>query len=249
MSTVDVFQWTLDWAQNSELKSWSAAETESTNTTAKNDEASGAEPRLASGFFTGPSVYLARRQIAGRGRGAHVWTTPEGSALLSSWSFAVARIPQPIFAALVGLALYESVAAVWPSLNFNIKAPNDLFIGDRKTAGILIETVDQGREKRTVVGVGLNATEAPQGLETATSLAEHLGRPVERAEWEAFLNEWLRRLREAVAHGLESRMTAGHCQRLQAALNRHPLLKEPILKVDELGQLHSASRVIHWHEL
>lgn len=245
----DVFSWTIEWAEAKRLPHWSATETESTNTIAKNDDSSGVQPRLESTLFSEPTVYLARRQSAGRGRGSHIWTTPDGSALLSSWSFAIARVPQPIFSALVGLALYEACATTWPTLEFNIKAPNDLFIGAQKTAGILIETIDSGREKRTVIGVGLNAAVAPQGMATATSLAAHLDRPVERGEWSAFLDAWLLNLKDAVAHGMNTELTPDHCLRLARALNLHPLLKEPILKVDEFGQLHSASRVIHWHEL
>jgi BirA family transcriptional regulator, biotin operon repressor / biotin---[acetyl-CoA-carboxylase] ligase len=149
----------------------------------------------------------------------------------------------------VGLALFEACAAAWPDLKFNIKAPNDLFIGPQKTAGILIETIDQGAEKRTVIGLGLNATHAPQDLATATSLASHLGREPSVEEWQTFLSQWCENLARALELGFESRLTEETRERLCRALNLHPLLKEPILKVDEFGQLHSASRVIHWHEL
>jgi BirA family biotin operon repressor/biotin-[acetyl-CoA-carboxylase] ligase len=247
---VDVFVWTRDWAQTTGHKLWTSEETASTNAIAKDDTNPATRPILDPlSKFSGPSVYLARKQTAGRGRGSHTWATPEGSALLSSWSFAVARVPQPIFSALVGLALFESCIQVWPEIEFNIKAPNDLFIGDKKTAGILIETIDQGYEKRTVVGIGFNADGLPSEVPTATHLAHHLGRDLQRAEWICFLDAWTHELSIAVASGLEERLSSNAAQRLCRALNLHPLLKEPILKVDEFGQLHSASRLIHWHEL
>jgi len=246
----DVFAWTRAWALNKGHKLWTSEETTSTNAVAKDDTELESRPLLdPTSSVSVPSIYLARRQTAGRGRGSHTWTTPEGSALLSSWSFAIARVPQPVFSALVGLALFEACTRVWPEINFNIKAPNDLFIGARKTAGILIETIDQGPEKRTVVGLGFNATGSPCDLPTATHLRHHLGRDLQHTEWRHFLDSWLLELSSAVEAGLQGRLQFEAAQRLCRALNRHPLLQEPILKVDEFGQLHSASRVIHWHEL
>lgn len=244
MSSPDVFAWTRDWALAAGLKTWAEDETSSTNSVAKNDE-----PPLAGR----PTLYLARRQTLGRGRGDHSWTTPHGSSLLSSWSFAVPVVPQPIFSAIVGLALFESCVASWPEVDFNMKAPNDLFIGQKKTAGILIETVDQGLSKRTVIGVGFNISSAPPELDTATCLCSHLREGLKKGlthhQWLRFLTEWRNRLDHAVRLASQPRLDSDTAERLKNALNRHPLLREPILRVDELGQLHSASRIIHWHEL
>lgn len=239
MIAPEIFEWTLDWARTRQLSHWAAEETTSTNSIAK-DEAHTSEP---------VRLYVAKHQTQGRGRGSHTWTNPNGASLLSSWSFSIDRVPQPIFAALAGLSLYESCRSVWPSVAFNIKAPNDLFIADKKTAGILIETVDQGRSKRTIIGLGLNVAGVPAELSTATCLAEHLPQPPDQSQWQEFLNTWLKNLETALREGLHSQLSASHCARLLKALNDHPLLKEPILKVDEQGQLHSTSRTIYWHEL
>jgi BirA family biotin operon repressor/biotin-[acetyl-CoA-carboxylase] ligase len=245
----DAFLATKSWALASGLKVWAQDEIGSTNSVAKDDESPSTKPILSSALhvFSGPSLYLARRQSQGRGRGDHTWTTPDGTALLSSWSFALQKVPQPIFSALVGLALFEACNECWPSITFNIKAPNDLFIGDKKTAGILIETIDQGVEKRTVIGLGINIGARPQDLTTATCLTEHV--TVEEKSWQFFLQRWVELLRLAVLAGQYDRLESGAAKRLCDALNLHPLLKEPILRVDELGQLHSANRIIHWHEL
>lgn len=243
LAASDVFSWTAAWAKSAPIKLWQATETESTNSVAKNDE----DPTTRPGAL--PSLYITKRQTAGRGRGSHAWTTPDGASLLSSWSFAIPRVPQPIFSAIVGLTLFETARVVWPEEAFNVKAPNDLFIADRKTAGLLIETVDQGARKRTVVGLGLNVSGLPAGLPTATCLGEHLSSPVSEKDWRRFLDLWLRGLHHAITLGMSERLPKDVADRLCAALNLHPLLKEPILRVDELGQLHSASRVVHWHEL
>ena len=246
---MNIFDWTRDWARGRSLKVWSASECGSTNTQAKDDVAPDTQPILLSGAASLPTLYLTANQTRGRGRGDHVWTMPPGSSLLSSWSFAMAKVPQPIFSPLAGLALYESVAAVWPEIDLNLKAPNDLYIGRRKTAGLLIETVDRGSTRHTVVGLGLNVAAAPSGLETATCLAEHWAHGADAATWSRFLDGFLDRLRSAVQDGQRETLSNSARARLLLALNKHPLLKEPILDVDELGQLRSASRVVYWHEL
>lgn len=252
------FPWTSAWACATGVKIWEAHETSSTNSIAKDDEAAETKPRLLSssdGLRTDgtmpacsdPTLYLAKQQTQGRGRGSHTWLTPEGAALLSSWSFGMRSVPQPILAPLVGLALFESAKDTWPEVSFNLKAPNDLYIDEKKTAGLLIETVDMGTERRTIVGLGLNVMSKPSEVPTATCLTDHV--LVDESNWRSFLDAWLKRLTIAMSAGQNTSIDPDHARRLKEALNLHPLLKEPILKVDELGQLHSASRVIHWHEL
>jgi BirA family biotin operon repressor/biotin-[acetyl-CoA-carboxylase] ligase len=64
-----------------------------------------------------------------------------------------------------------------------IKRPNDVLIGGRKTAGILAEA----RDGRVVLGIGVNvnvtAPDLPQGIEPpATSLLLETGSEVDRVE-------------------------------------------------------------------
>ena len=249
-SSIDIYKWTKAWAASLSLKTWAEEETASTNTTAKDDRAPLTAPILLAGeVISTPSVYLTQKQTAGRGRGDHVWEMPPGSSLISSWSFALKNVPQPIFSPLVGLALFEAVQSTWPEIQFNLKAPNDLFIGRKKTAGLLIETVDRGSSRHTVIGLGLNVTAHPPDVATATSLGEHWFGSTDSARWEQFLNSWYTNLNEAVRAGQRDRLTPDAQRRLKDALNLHPLLKEPILEVDDLGQLHSATRVVYWHQL
>jgi BirA family biotin operon repressor/biotin-[acetyl-CoA-carboxylase] ligase len=232
------FDWTCDWARAKGVSLWSAIETDSTNRVAKDDLS-----RVS------PTLYVAARQTAGRGRGSHTWLAVEGASLLSSWAFALSSPPQPVLSPLVGLALFESAREVWPGLPLNLKAPNDLYLGKKKLAGLLIETVTQGRDVKCVVGLGLNTHAAPDELSTAASLADHLGAALAREAWHGFLETWLTRLEQALLDGQETSLSAAHCERLKDALNLHPLLAEPLLNVDSLGQLHFPSRKVYWYEL
>lgn len=245
----------MAWAKGNGLKLWSAEETPSTNTIAKDDSGASANAKAEAAtaqtrpMALGPDLYLARYQTQGRGRGTNQWHAPSGGALLSSWAFSLSSVPQPILSPLVGLALYDAAIGAWPTLAFSLKAPNDLYLGNKKLAGLLIETVVRGAVKRTVVGLGFNVTQAPDGVATATCLQDHLRAALDEAWWHSFLNLWLARLRKAVVEGQSQRLTTAAAHALREALNRHPLLEEPIIKVDERGQLHSATRVIYWHEL
>jgi BirA family biotin operon repressor/biotin-[acetyl-CoA-carboxylase] ligase len=244
------YEWTVEWAQKANLKTWKSESIDSTNAFAKNDSDPATAPAVTEkNPVSEPSLYVTRAQTAGRGRGDNTWITPPEGALLSSWSFALEQVPQPVLSPLVGLALFESARETWREVPFNMKAPNDLFIGDKKVAGLLIETVDQGASKRTVIGLGFNTGSSPEGLESATHLGKHLSRPLTKDSWQQFLKLWMGRLREAVRAGQKERLDANSRMRLIAALNIHPLLKEPILDVDAHGQLHTASGIVRWHEI
>jgi BirA family biotin operon repressor/biotin-[acetyl-CoA-carboxylase] ligase len=97
-------------------------------------------------------VILAERQTAGRGRRGAAWFSPVGESL----AFSILLRPKeskalwPRLALAAGLAVAEALESF--GLNIGIKWPNDVWIGHRKTAGILVEAgVDFA-----VVGIGLN---------------------------------------------------------------------------------------------
>ena len=245
---IDIYEWTSSWALDSGLKLWRLPETDSTNTTAKDDTDPTTRPELAMGAqVSAPSLYLTRLQVRGRGRGTNVWQAPTGSALFHSWSFQVARVPQPVLSPLVGLALFRAAKGAWPDVELNLKAPNDLYIGRAKVAGILIEIVDQGPNKRVVIGIGMNVMSHPADVATATSLARY--RVPSHQEWAAFMTSLREGLERAVREGLGGSLSEPAREDLKQALNLHPLYNEPIEHVDELGQLHRASGIIRWHEL
>ena len=251
MNKLDIFSLTKAWAEKQGLKIWAERETSSTNTIAKEDHREQTIPVLAAGAKTSaPSLYLTEKQTGGRGRGENRWETPPTAALLSSWSFALAKAPQPVLSPLVGLALFEAAHATWPDLAFNLKAPNDLFIGSLKVAGLLIEAVDWGHSRHCVVGLGFNVSSHPAQILTSTSLLEALGESsFSNERWESFLTALSTNLHSAVIEGQSPALSASVRERLKQALNRHPLLAEPILDVDELGQLRMASQTILWHQL
>lgn len=150
-------------------------------------------------------VVLTDSQTAGKGRQGRRWVDIAGYNALSS------TILQPLFAPhlLVMIAALAVVAAIADTCGIvaTIKWPNDVLIGSRKVAGILIETShDRLGRLVAVMGIGVNvngriahfeeATLEPQfhasGLATiATTLEEECGYEVSR---EVFLACLLQRL-------------------------------------------------------
>jgi BirA family biotin operon repressor/biotin-[acetyl-CoA-carboxylase] ligase len=128
--------------------------TDSTNERAKELAATGAPHG---------TLVTADEQTAGRGRQGRAWTAPPGSAVLMSLVLRELDERLPLTAAVaVAEALPGGAAIKWP---------NDVWIGGRKVAGILVEGRPQ--EGWAVLGIGLNVgTEGfPAELaETATSL-------------------------------------------------------------------------------
>ena len=196
------------------------AETDSTNRWLKDYDLTGGQPPC--------EVVVADYQTAGRGCGTNTWESERGQNLLFSMLVhptelpldAVAspkrlpanrqfRISMAISVAIVNtLSSYLSPLTSFPSRTrlpvafhlppLSIKWPNDIYVGDRKICGILIENQLQGScIKDSIIGVGLNVnqlrfvSDAPNPV----SLANLTGQIFDREQLlqqllEAFDAEW-----------------------------------------------------------
>ncbi len=100
------------------------------------------------------TLVTAAEQSAGRGRQGRTWTAPAGRALLCS---VLVRDPPALLPLAAGVAVAEAVAEVVAEVvgsEARLKWPNDVLVGGRKVAGILVEGRPQ--EGWAVVGIGLN---------------------------------------------------------------------------------------------
>ena len=101
---------------------------------------------------------IAEYQQAGRGRRGRKWFSPFGANLYLSMYWRLEQGP----AAAIGLSLVIGIvmAEVLQSLgaeNVRVKWPNDLYLNDRKLAGILVElTGKTGDAAQIVIGAGIN---------------------------------------------------------------------------------------------
>ncbi len=139
------------------------------------------------------AIVVAGAQTAGRGRLGRRWLAPAGTSLLCSVQLRP-EIPGERLPELTGIAARacaEAIEAV-TGLAAELKFPNDVLLGGRKTAGVLAEA----REGRIVLGIGVNvnvpAAQLPGDVDLpATSLLAETGRELDRAE---LLVELLERL-------------------------------------------------------
>ena len=114
-------------------------------------------------------VLLAEEQTSGRGRLDRTWQSPARAGLLMSVLLRppVPAAALPLVPLLSGVAVVETACGVG-GVEAAVKWPNDVLVGGRKLAGVLVERVDNA----VVVGVGLNVSTRPTELpiEMATSL-------------------------------------------------------------------------------
>src|SRR5262245_11220892 len=135
-----------------------------------------------------PALIVADRQTAGRGRANNRWWTGEGSLafslLVDPVQFGFPRGPVPRLSLAVGVALVDAIAPRLVGQPLGLQWPNDVYVGPRKLAGILVEVLPDGRH---IIGVGLNsnnrACDAPTALaDTLTTLLDLTGRPHDHTE-------------------------------------------------------------------
>jgi len=138
-------------------------------------------------------LVIADQQNAGRGRGDRRWVTNPGSAL--AISLVIRPSAQelemlPRFTALAALGLVNALEAL--GLQAEIKWPNDVLLGGKKVAGVLVEMEWQENDLiALVVGLGVNVLpESVPPVEQlrypAISVAEASGRMVDR--WTLMVN-------------------------------------------------------------
>lgn len=206
-------------------------------TTSTNDEIRAlAENGAAHGL-----VLLALEQIAGRGRRGAAWFSAPGESL----AFSILLRPEepkalwPRLALAAGIAVAEAVESF--GMAPGIKWPNDVWISQRKVAGILVEA---GSDYAIVgIGINVNSTAFPGDVsEIATSLRLETGVELPRQDvLGAIIRHFARRSSEISAdfdHMLDSVrqrcVLTGHRVSLTTASGRRQGVVEGIAPGGEL---------------
>jgi BirA family biotin operon repressor/biotin-[acetyl-CoA-carboxylase] ligase len=131
------------------------------------------------------TAVVAEEQTAGRGRLQRSWVSPPGTLALSI-------VLRPNLRYLPNMVMLASLAALYSiekvtMLKASIKWPNDVRLGQKKVAGILIENeLRRDQLLYCIIGIGINVNmrmaEYPQLSPIATSLSDELGRVVSRLD-------------------------------------------------------------------
>ena len=109
-------------------------------------------------FFTEITMVIAKNQTKGRGQRGNSWESEPGknltfSVLFRPENFAANR--QFLISELTALAITDALRKI--GIEAKVKWPNDIYVGDKKICGILIEHSIMGSEiERTIIGAGVN---------------------------------------------------------------------------------------------
>lgn len=147
---------------------------ESTNDWAKN---------YSNAHFGEPAVFVADSQTKGKGRRGRDFFSPSGTGLYMSMLLYPDITPEKatLFTCMMAECLCEAIREVTEK-EVKIKWVNDIYLGDKKIAGILTEgmtSMEDGKLSYMVIGVGVNIYNPydgfPEGLDkTAGYLLEKM---------------------------------------------------------------------------
>jgi BirA family biotin operon repressor/biotin-[acetyl-CoA-carboxylase] ligase len=199
-------------------------------------------------------VLVAEHQTAGRGRLDRTWVAAPRAGITMSALVRPLDVPVSRWSwipLLSGLAVAAAVRQV-AEVEAELKWPNDVIVGDRKLAGLLVERVDAGAtaaDAAAVIGIGLNVSTTRAELPTpyATSLALESATTTDRTtlvkailrRLDGLLGEW--EVGAGVASGglqdayLAACTTIG--QRVRVELAGQPDAEGEAVGLDQTGRL------------
>jgi BirA family biotin operon repressor/biotin-[acetyl-CoA-carboxylase] ligase len=226
---MNIFEETKQWAQLRGIAIEAFKEIGSTQTQAKE------KPHL--------QLALADQQFTGKGRFDRSWTSPPpGTALLSTWHLNFAKPVENNFSAKIGWCLLRALEKNFPSVDFCVKPPNDIWVNNKKIAGILIENVIQN-DCSTFVGIGLNVFSAPSGVPDSGCLSQFT--EVTTDQWKSFLDDWWQLLHEQTEAGP---LTKDQTKDLFFAIKKHKNFHN-LTAVLPNGSLQLDDKILSWTEL
>ena len=142
------------------------------------------ELRMRLGELDNLSVIAAVEQTAGRGQGSHTWYSSPRTNLTFSILYRFPEDGQGLLK-VADMLLVTQITTLGirdyllsKGITAGIKWPNDIWVGDRKICGILIENIlDGDRIEASIVGIGLDVNEEtwPEELPNPVSMKQLTG--------------------------------------------------------------------------
>ena len=131
-----------------------------------------------------PYLFLVDHQRKGRGSNNRKW---ENSDLMLSFLWHKTEACLKV-QACEGFAqdVLKALKKTWSDLEIRFKAPNDLFLKDKKLAGLLLEALSQGSRQAFILGLGLNVFSTP--LELPASCLKDQVKDISQESWFVFLS-------------------------------------------------------------
>ena len=207
--------------------------------------------KLRAGLAKHGQAWLALSQTAGKAQRGRSWISEPGKSLTFSL---IIQPPQAVqhlpfcLSASIALSVAE-VLQEQTGKSFSIKWPNDIYFGDKKAGGILIENIFKGTQwNYAIVGIGLNLNQQvfPPDIPNPVSVYQITGK-----EWNA---ETLGRLiHERVLLDIKNLECSNIISRYNTRLYKRNLparlkkdgavFETTILYADKFGKLHTTDAI------
>ncbi len=139
--------------------------------------------RLGTGSVEEGFVIHTDNQVKGKGQRGSTWLSEPGQNIL----FSILLSPSNLLAShthflnlMAGLAVCNALDEVLDQKT-ELKWPNDVYVSNRKIAGILVETILSGNQvDKAIVGIGINLNQSHFPLPVATSVKMETGKHIIR---------------------------------------------------------------------
>ena len=121
------------------------------------------------------AMLLAGEQLAGKGRASRTWYSPPGKGIYATTMQTISRSELPLIPLEIGNVVAGFLRETF-AIDARLKWPNDVLVGGRKIAGILIEARTRDDEVAVLIGTGINVSAlGAEGPEKSTSIIESAG--------------------------------------------------------------------------
>ena len=131
---------------------------------------------LANGPIMNGLTLIARQQTDGRGQLGRIWIAQPDTHLAMTIIYQPVNLTPdklPTLGMKISLGIARTLQSIEPTLQPRIKWPNDIYAGQKKLSGILIENALAGnRVQHSIIGIGINVNEDhfPPEIPNAVSL-------------------------------------------------------------------------------
>ena len=108
-------------------------------------------------YSTKPQICITREQTKGKGQHGRNWVSQkDGSIIFSMRKSFNEGMNLNGLSLIAGMAIIKSIEAECQLSGLKIKWPNDIYYGDKKLAGILMENTHYKSNQLVLIGVGIN---------------------------------------------------------------------------------------------
>lgn len=204
---------------------------------------------LQNGSATEFTVIWTLGQYSGKGLGGTIWESEPGKNLTFSiiiYPYFLDISRQFVLNRAIALGVHDYLCSVVEPDAVKIKWPNDIYYGDRKVAGILIENAIMDRAFRhSIVGIGINMNQVsfPPDLPNPVSLREITGTGYKLEENLERVCEAIKKRYQALSRDPENSPADEYISKLyryatlSSYLYRNRTIRASITGIEESGHL------------